>query len=108
MLLHNNTAHIIAANIREPTARSVSSGTVLIRAQSQDRFLRYQNTSRDKDVTLTLNITSPRSELWYEYLDNTGTFRGDCTLSGDFVSCGPVNLEQGYLVEVRLAFIFDR
>ncbi|WP_302080345.1 DUF7289 family protein [Salinibaculum rarum] len=108
MLLRNNTAHIIAANISEPAARSVSSGTVLIRAQSQDRFLRYQNTSRQKNVSLTLNITSPRSELWYEYLDNTATFRGDCTLSGDFVSCGPVNLEQGYLVEVRLAFIFDR
>lgn len=108
VILRDDTVHIIAANVSEVSAGGVGGGTVLIRAQSQERFLHYQNTTRDPPVEITVNITSPRSDLWYEYLDRTATFGGSCEALDGRVSCGPVEVKQAHLVESRVDIIFDQ
>jgi len=110
MILRGDTAHLIVPNIREASSRSVGGGTVLIRAQSQAQQLRYQNTTQDGATDITVNITSPRSDLWYEYLVDRGTFNeSTCeTPADDVVVCGPVSVEQVYVVESRVNIVFDR
>ncbi|MEF8872517.1 MAG: hypothetical protein V5A41_12890 [Haloarculaceae archaeon] len=110
MVLRGDTAHIIAPNVRPATARSVGSGTVLIRAQSKGQEIRYRNTTRDPSAELTMNVTSPRSDLWYGYLTDRGAFdESDCQQpEDDVVVCGPVSLDQVTLVEPRINIVFDR
>lgn len=110
MVLRGDTAHIIAPNVRAATARSVGSGTVLIRAQSKGQQIRYRNTTRDPTADLTVNITSPRSDLWYGYLTERSAFdESDCSQpEDDVVVCGPVSLDQVTLVESRVNIVFDR
>jgi hypothetical protein len=110
MILRGDTAHIITPNVRAATARSVGGGTVLIRAQSQGQEIRYRNTTRDPTADLTMNITSPRSDLWYGYLTDRSAFdESDCSQpEDDVVVCGPVPLDQVTLVESHVTIVFDR
>lgn len=111
MTLRGTSSHLIVPSIKQASGRSVGSGTVLIRGRSQGQDLLYQNTTRDPDVDLTINITSPRANLWYEYLTERGTFDdGDCDLSssGEEVVCGPVTMEEVHIVESNVDILFDR
>ena len=111
MLLREDRTNIIVSDIRQPNARGVGGGTVLIRARLGSQVLRYDNTTRDPPAEVTLNITSPRADLWQEYLVSRGAFsENDCDYeqATDRVVCGPVSQDQVAVVESDIALLFDR
>lgn len=110
MTLRTGTANLIVPNVSQPDTRSVGSGTVLIRARSNGQDLLYRNTSRDPSAQLTVNVTSPRADLWERYLTSRGAFSdGDCTRPrDDRVVCGPVTQQEIYVVESDITILFDR
>lgn len=106
--LRDETAHFLVPVLSQRSDRSIGSGTVLVRAQRDTQRLRYSNSTQDP-VNVTLTITSPRGDLWYEYLTARGPLNdGNCSLNGNEVTCGPVEIETVYVVESNIKIFFDR
>lgn len=108
MLLRSDTVHVIAPNLTTTGRSGVGGGVVLVRARSLNQSLVYENASASNDITI--NVSSPRSDLWQEVFVERGAFdEGDCDLSADndWVSCD-VTVDRVYLVRSDIGVFFDR
>jgi hypothetical protein len=102
---------VVVPNITQANDRSVAGGTLLIRARGSARTLLYDNTTEDPAVqNLTIDVTSPRADLWAAHLTERGAI-DDCSSPAgrdDRVVCWTGPIEQVYLTEVDVSLFFDR
>jgi hypothetical protein len=75
---------------RTGNVRSVGGTTVLVRASSESTSVPITNGTSDTVTNVSVNVTSPRSDIWREYLETTSVdaCRQGTDADGDsFVTC---------------------
>lgn len=108
MLFQQEMANVMLANVSPGSSGGVGGGTILVRARSTGRELHYPNATQDLEGNLTINITSPRADLWHEYLTSQSGFSDCLVSSGDNrVKCN-ATFNQIYVIEPHLQLSFTR
>lgn len=75
------------------------SGRVLVRTvEATSDVIRYDAT--DPDEKLAVTVTTPRPRAWETYLEDR--FGADCSVSGDTVTCTPVDVTRVDLQVVKV------
>ncbi len=101
----------VAFPIVQTRSRSQSIGgstTILLRARAADREILLGERAGDYDVTI--NVSSPRADLWRETLSARGS-DVDCTAAANsptFASCTVENADRVYVTVVRVDVEFER
>lgn len=104
VLSSDDSVHITIPATQSTGTVSVSGGTVLVRGVVTEREVLVSDTDGTYQ-TVVLNVTSPRADLWHDYLEEEGF---DCSdPSGDVTECRRDSFSRLYVTvhEIDLSLV---
>lgn len=95
-LYQPDQVHITVPALQSETVESVGGSTILVRGKVTDREV-MSSRSDDGSDEITINVTSPRYELWEKSLRNQHGLTCTTVDSENRVSCTRDNLDRAYI-----------